>query len=78
MDRILLISFQTCLVFNDVPPSVYASFGFPGADDLANMFRFFVSFPLAVRDVSSTEKLLGRKADKLKDWVLENKEKMNL
>ncbi len=26
--------------YNDVPPEVYRSFGFPGADDLANMFQF--------------------------------------
>jgi hypothetical protein len=25
---------------NDVPPEVYRSFGFPGADDLGNMFQF--------------------------------------
>lgn len=26
--------------YNDVPPEVYRSFGFPGADDLGNMFQF--------------------------------------
>ncbi len=26
--------------YNDVPPDVYRSFGFPGADDLGNMFQF--------------------------------------
>jgi uncharacterized protein YbjT (DUF2867 family) len=26
--------------YNAVPPEVYAKFGFPGADDLANMFQF--------------------------------------
>ena len=26
--------------YNPVPPSVYRSFGFPGADDLGNMFQF--------------------------------------
>ena len=26
--------------YNEVPPEVYATFGFPGADDLANMFQF--------------------------------------
>jgi len=26
--------------YNDVPPEVYRGFGFPGADDLANMFQF--------------------------------------
>jgi uncharacterized protein YbjT (DUF2867 family) len=26
--------------YNDVPPAVYRSFGFPGADDMGNMFQF--------------------------------------
>ena len=26
--------------YNDVPPDVFRSFGFPGADDLGNMFQF--------------------------------------
>ena len=26
--------------YNDVPPDVYRGFGFPGADDLGNMFQF--------------------------------------
>jgi hypothetical protein len=26
--------------YNDVPPDVYRSFGFPGADDIGNMFQF--------------------------------------
>jgi uncharacterized protein YbjT (DUF2867 family) len=26
--------------YNDVPPEVYRTFGFPGAEDLANMFQF--------------------------------------
>lgn len=28
------------VVYNDVPPEVYRGFGFPGADDLGNMFQF--------------------------------------
>jgi uncharacterized protein YbjT (DUF2867 family) len=28
------------VTYNDVPPEVYRSFGFPGADDLGNMFQF--------------------------------------
>ncbi|MDH3198344.1 MAG: NmrA/HSCARG family protein, partial [Candidatus Krumholzibacteria bacterium] len=26
--------------YNDVPPETYRSFGFPGADDMGNMFQF--------------------------------------
>jgi uncharacterized protein YbjT (DUF2867 family) len=32
------------VVYNDVPVEVYAQFGFPGAEDLANMFRFYKEF----------------------------------
>ena len=28
------------MVYNAVPPEVYRSFGFPGAEDLGNMFQF--------------------------------------
>ena len=28
------------VVYNDVPPEMYRSFGFPGAEDLGNMFQF--------------------------------------
>jgi uncharacterized protein YbjT (DUF2867 family) len=28
------------VVYNNVPPEVYRSFGFPGADDLGNMFQY--------------------------------------
>jgi len=31
---------QKQVVYNSVPPEVYRGFGFPGADDLANMFQF--------------------------------------
>ena len=32
------------VVYKDVPPAVYRSFGFPGADDLGNMFQFYADF----------------------------------
>lgn len=61
------------VVYNAVPPQVYASFGFPGAADLANMWRFNVDFKPVYRDVAETEKRLGRKTDKLIDYVKANK-----
>jgi uncharacterized protein YbjT (DUF2867 family) len=30
--------------YNDVPPDVYRGFGFPGADELGNMFQFYRDF----------------------------------
>jgi uncharacterized protein YbjT (DUF2867 family) len=61
------------VVFNSVEPAMYASFGFPGAADLASMFRFFVSFKPVHREVAGTEKLLGRKPDTLAAWIEEHK-----
>ena len=30
--------------YNYVPPEIYRTFGFPGAEDLGNMFQFFRDF----------------------------------
>jgi len=46
--------------YNDVPPSVYRSFGFPGADDMGNMFQFKADFEAdfcGARDINATKKL---------------------
>ena len=32
------------VTYQPVPPSVYRSFGFPGADDLGNMFQYYAEF----------------------------------
>ena len=46
--------------YNAVPPSVYRSFGFPGADDMGNMFQFKADFEAdycGARDINATKKL---------------------
>ncbi len=46
--------------YNAVPPSVYRSFDFPGADDLGNMFQFNADFADdfgKARDIELTRKL---------------------
>lgn len=46
--------------YNDVPASVYRSFGFPGADDMGNMFQFKADFEAdfcGARDINKTKKL---------------------
>jgi uncharacterized protein YbjT (DUF2867 family) len=48
------------VVYNDVPPEVYRSFGFPGADDMGNMFQFkrdFEEYYTKSRDISLSRKL---------------------
>jgi uncharacterized protein YbjT (DUF2867 family) len=46
--------------YNDVPPDVYRSFGFPGADDLGNMFQFkrdFNDYYRGARDIGFSRSL---------------------
>lgn len=46
--------------YNNVTPDTYRSFGFPGADDLGNMFQFYRDFEdecNTVRDVSYSKEL---------------------
>jgi len=65
-----------------VPTDVYASFGFPGAADLANMFRFKVenadNFQAArmIDDIELLEKI--GKTTTLEEWVIENKDSFQL
>jgi uncharacterized protein YbjT (DUF2867 family) len=48
------------VVYNDVPPEVYRSFGFPGAEDMGNMFQFkrdFEDYYTKSRDIELTRSL---------------------
>ena len=48
------------VLYNKVPAAVYRSFGFPGADDLGNMFQFYDEFEQtlnATRDVDRSRQL---------------------
>ena len=48
------------VVYNKVPADVYRGFGFPGADDLGNMFQFYDEFETELnktRDVGNSKKL---------------------
>ncbi len=48
------------IIYNEVTPSAYRKFGFPGADDLGNMFQFYRDFDdvcNSVRDVEASREL---------------------
>lgn len=68
------------VTYNSVTPDVYRSFGFPGADDLGNMFQFYADFEsdfCDVRDVNEVRKLHpGLKS--FKQWLTVNKERIPL
>ena len=60
--------------YNDVPPEVYRGFGFPGADDMGNMFQFKRDFNDGLRGARSLE-LSRRLNPELQDfdaWLAAN------
>ena len=66
------------VLFNDVPPSVYRSFGFPGAEELGNMFQIEAeraSEVLGVRSVETSRKL-NPDLQSFDTWLARNKERI--
>ena len=62
------------VIYNKIPASVYRSFGFPGADDLGNMFQFYDDFEEqvnALRDVSASREL-NPELQSFSKWLKEN------
>jgi uncharacterized protein YbjT (DUF2867 family) len=61
--------------YNDVSPDVFRSFGFPGADDLGNMFQFkrdFNDYYVGARSIEFT-KQLNPELKSFEQWLEENK-----
>jgi uncharacterized protein YbjT (DUF2867 family) len=61
--------------YNDVPASVYRSFGFPGAEDLGNMFQFNADFETefcGARDLNASKKLNPELVN-FDSWLNKNK-----
>ena len=68
------------VVYNEVTPEVYRSFGFPGADDLANMFQFYRDFEevcTKTRDIKFS-KQLNPSIQSFDQWLAENAQKIPL
>jgi len=64
--------------FNDVPADVYRSFGFPGADDLGNMFQFkrdFNDMYCGHRNLSKARELFPA-MQSYESWLAENAAKI--
>jgi uncharacterized protein YbjT (DUF2867 family) len=64
--------------YNDVPPDVYRSFGFPGADDLGNMFQFKRDFNedfCGVRNLDAA-RALNPALQTFDRWLAENKDRI--
>ncbi len=66
--------------YNDVPPEVYRGFGFPGADDLGNMFQFYRDFErdfVAARSIDVARRLNPSLQD-FATWLERNKARIPL
>lgn len=66
--------------YNAVPPEVYRSFGFPGADDLGNMFQFkrdFNDYFRGVRDVDFA-RTLNPELQSFEGWLSKHKDQIPL
>jgi uncharacterized protein YbjT (DUF2867 family) len=66
--------------YNDVPPDVYRSFGFPGAEDMGNMFQFKRDFEQAYCGVRSVEnsRLLNPALLSFEGWLKMNSKRIPL
>ncbi len=66
--------------YNDVPPEVYRGLGFPGAEDLGNMFQFkrdFNDYYCGARDLAET-KALNPSVQSFEQWLERNKGRIPL
>ncbi len=68
------------VVYNAVPPEVYRGFGFPGADDLGNMFQFKRDFNDAFCGARSVEfsRSLNPRLQNFDQWLESNKSRIPL
>jgi uncharacterized protein YbjT (DUF2867 family) len=62
------------VAYEDVPPEVYRSFGFPGADDLGNMFQFKRDFNDYFRGARSVDfsRSLNPELQSFDQWLSRN------
>jgi uncharacterized protein YbjT (DUF2867 family) len=68
----------TAIGYNNVPPEVYRSFGFPGADDLGNMFQFkrdFNDYFRGVRDLAFSRSL-NPELQSFEQWLARHKDQI--
>mgnify|MGYP002397518524 CR=1 FL=1 len=68
------------VIYNKVPAAVYRSFGFPGADDLGNMFQIYDEFSEklnSLRDVNGSREL-NPDLQNFEQWLKENAKKIPL
>ena len=64
--------------YNDVPPEVFRGFGFPGADDVGNMFQFYRDFAKVVNTARSPDvaRSLNPALQSFDAWLAQNKSRI--
>ena len=68
------------VLYNNVTPETYRGFGFPGADDLGNMFQFYRDFEKdvnKVRDIGLSKRL-NPELKLFNQWLAENANRIPL
>jgi hypothetical protein len=68
------------VLYNNVTPETYRGFGFPGSDDIGNMFQFYRDFDEvcnSVRDVKFSKEL-NPELKSFEQWLSENAQKIPL
>jgi hypothetical protein len=68
------------VVYKYVPPEVYRTFGFPGADDLGNMFQYNHDFEkeyCAARDIAFS-RALNPELQTFAQWLTRNRARIPL
>jgi hypothetical protein len=68
------------VVYNEVSPEAYRSFGFPGAEDLGNMFQFKRDFNedfCGARNID-TSRELNPSLESFDAWLARNKDRIPL
>jgi hypothetical protein len=66
--------------YTNVPPEVYRSFSFPGADDLGNMFQFkrdFNDYFTGARNLEFTRSL-NPELQRFEEWLAVHKDQIPL
>lgn len=68
------------VLYNYVTPEVYRGFGFPGADDMGNMFQFYRDFDDVVNQVRDVDfsRTLNPELQSFDTWLQHNAERIPL
>jgi uncharacterized protein YbjT (DUF2867 family) len=70
----LSVSLGQEITYNNVTPETFRSFGFPGADDLGNMFQFYRDFEEVCNTVRNVEasRALNPELQSFDNWLARN------